>query len=249
MLLTVEKYFLWFIVYSFLGWLYESTYCSIKERKWINRGFLNGPLCPVYGTGAILVILILGNVENTVSLFLSSAVLTCTLEYLTSYVMEKLFDARWWDYSDSKFNLNGRVCLAGALAFGSFSVLLIKLLHPFVVRITNPIPTFMYHIISLVCIVICSADLVVTIAGMAGFERKLREAEAYLYKKRYTSEKSRERLAASFSSVREALRDKLNYQQIRMIESFPRLKSIKHEKALKEIREFMERVRKLKKEH
>lgn len=247
MLLTVEKYFLWFIVYSFLGWLYESTYCSIKERKWINRGFLNGPLCPVYGTGAILVILILGNVENTVSLFLSSAVLTCTLEYLTSYVMEKLFDARWWDYSDSKFNLNGRVCLAGALAFGSFSVLLVKLIHPFVLRITAKIPILMLHIITFMSIIIVIIDTIITITGMVGFDQKLKEFEKVLAKRRFTGEKSLERLSANFSSARELLREKLNYQQIRMLESFPRLKSVKHDKALTELRQLMEKIKQLKK--
>ncbi|MGM9552009.1 MAG: putative ABC transporter permease [Clostridia bacterium] len=247
MLLTIEKYFLWFILYSVIGWVYESTYCSLKEHKWINRGFLNGPICPIYGSGAIVVILILGNVEHTLSLFLSSAVLTCTLEYLTSYVMEKLFSARWWDYSDSKFNLNGRVCLAGAVAFGTFSVLLVKFLHPFVVNVTLLIPDFVCHIITAVLIVLVGTDLTITVMGMSDFNKKLKEFEKALAKRRFSGEKSLERLTANFATAKEFFREKLNYQQIRMIESFPRLKSVKHDKALLELREMMENIKRLKK--
>lgn len=90
---TVETYFLWLMIYSIIGWIYESTLCSITNKKLINRGFLNGPYCPIYGSGAILVILILGRIKNPVLLFFLGALVTCSLEYLTSYVMEKLFHA------------------------------------------------------------------------------------------------------------------------------------------------------------
>ena len=120
-MLVAAKVFLWFILYSFFGWVYESTLCSITSRSLVNRGFLNGPLCPVYGFGALTVILAFWR-EPDISpwnLFFSSMVLTCTLEYITSWAMEKLFHARWWDYSEYRYNINGRVCLLGALAFGS----------------------------------------------------------------------------------------------------------------------------------
>ena len=97
---TIETWFLWLMIYSIIGWVYESTICSIGHRKLINRGFLNGPYCPIYGTGAVLVLL-----------FFAGALVTCSLEYLTSWLMEKLFHARWWDYSKRKFNIGGRVCL------------------------------------------------------------------------------------------------------------------------------------------
>ena len=100
---TIENIFLWLIIYSVIGWIYESTLCSITERRFVNRGFLNGPYCPIYGFGAILDILILGWIKNPILLFVLSAILTCTLEYITSYLMEKLFHARWWDYSKRKF--------------------------------------------------------------------------------------------------------------------------------------------------
>ena len=122
---TIETWFLWLMIYSIIGWVYESTICSIGHRKLINRGFLNGPYCPIYGTGAVLVLLVLGRIQNPVLLFFAGAVVTCSLEYLTSWLMEKLFHARWWDYSKRKFNIDGRVCLIGAVVFGAFSVVLV----------------------------------------------------------------------------------------------------------------------------
>ena len=125
---TIETWFLWLMIYSIIGWVYESTICSIGHRKLINRGFLNGPVCPIYGTGAVLVLLVLGRIQNPVLLFFAGALVTCSLEYLTSWLMEKLFHARWWDYSKRKFNIGGRVCLIGAVVFGAFSVVLVLVL-------------------------------------------------------------------------------------------------------------------------
>lgn len=112
-MLFVEKLFLWFLFYSFCGWVYESILVSILERRPVNRGFLNGPLCPIYGAGAVGAVVVLGQVHNPLVVFLFSMVGASILEYVTSWVMEALFHARWWDYSDYKFNLNGRICLLG----------------------------------------------------------------------------------------------------------------------------------------
>lgn len=100
MIITLEHYFLWFLFYSFVGWMYESILVSCQQHRLVNRGFLNGPLCPIYGTGAILGVAILGNVHNPIIIFLISMVGATILEYTTSWVMEQLFHARWWDYSN-----------------------------------------------------------------------------------------------------------------------------------------------------
>lgn len=105
MIITLEHYFLWFLFYSFVGWMYESILVSCQQHRLVNRGFLNGPLCPIYGTGAILGVAILGNVHNPIIIFLISMVGATILEYTTSWVMEQLFHARWWDYSNFRFNL------------------------------------------------------------------------------------------------------------------------------------------------
>lgn len=125
--------FLWLMIYGCIGWIYESTLCSITSKKLVNRGMLRGPICPIYGFGALAIIFSLQNVtHNPLALFFSSMVVTCTLEYITSYVLEKLFHTKWWDYSYMKFQINGRVCLAGALVFASLSMVLMYYVHPYI---------------------------------------------------------------------------------------------------------------------
>lgn len=126
-------WFFYFIIYSFIGWLYESTLCSITGKKLVNRGFLNGPICPVYGVGAVLVIYTFyGDQMKILPLFLSSMVLTTTVEYLTSVILERLFHAKWWDYTGRPFNIHGRVYLLGAIVFATLSVLVVTYVHPII---------------------------------------------------------------------------------------------------------------------
>ena len=112
--------FLLLILYSFAGWCGEMVYCSLGQRRLCEkRGFLNGPICPIYGHGALLVLVVLdGGCRNPLATFFFGAVLTSAVEYITSFVMEKLFHMRWWDYSGIRFNLNGRVCLRNSALFG-----------------------------------------------------------------------------------------------------------------------------------
>ena len=117
---NIKDIFLWFLLYSCIGWIYETILCSVKERRFINRGFLNGPYCPIYGVGAVVNLLALGRFTNPAMLFFAGAIMDCTLEYITSWGMEKLFHARWWDYSKKFLNINGRVCLLGAVAVRRF---------------------------------------------------------------------------------------------------------------------------------
>ena len=123
---TIKIYFLLFLTYSFLGWCMEVC-CSIFERKkFVNRGFLLGPYCPIYGCGAILITLLLkGFTNNPIILFIMAILLCGILEYLTSFFMEKIFHLRWWDYSKKKFNINGRVCLDTIIPFGVLGMVII----------------------------------------------------------------------------------------------------------------------------
>ena len=170
MIITLEHYFLWFLFYSFVGWMYESILVSCQQHRLVNRGFLNGPLCPIYGTGAILGVAILGNVHNPIIIFLISMVGATILEYTTSWVMEQLFHARWWDYSNFRFNLQGRVCLLGALIFGLGGVGVVLGSQPYVERVTDMIPLPMLHTLVTVLALITIIDLAVTVAGMLEFE-------------------------------------------------------------------------------
>ena len=172
------------MIYSIIGWVYESTICSIGQRKLINRGFLNGPYCPIYGTGAVLVLLVLGRIQNPVLLFFAGAVLTCSLEYLTSWLMEKLFHARWWDYSKRKFNIGGRVCLIGAVVFGAFSVVLILVLHPWVKSLTDRLTDTALTWICAILLVGIVSDLIVTVKGLLGTHAVFAEYAVLLQQKR-----------------------------------------------------------------
>ena len=136
--------FLLFIIYSITGWIIEVIATYPDTKCFVNRGFLIGPYCPIYGNCAIAMIFLLHNVTNPILLFVLSILICSVGEYVTSYAMEKIFHARWWDYSKNKFNLNGRICLVNSLAFGVLGFLLIKFVNPFVVGlITNLSPAMM----------------------------------------------------------------------------------------------------------
>ena len=112
--------FLWiFFIYSFLGWCTEVSYAALVTGKFVNRGFLNGPVCPVYGFGVVIVLSILVPLKgNLLVLFIGSVVLTSLLEWLTGFLLEKIFHQRWWDYSDQPFNIGGYICLRFSIAWG-----------------------------------------------------------------------------------------------------------------------------------
>ena len=137
---AIYNYFIYFYLYSFVGWFFESCYCSLRPKKWINRGFLRGPFCPIYGVGALTILICLlpfrsltdNHYINEALIFVVGMVVCDIVEYLTSFVMEKAFNARWWDYSEKKFNLHGRICLTHTLYWGTCSCLFLYVLHPLV---------------------------------------------------------------------------------------------------------------------
>ena len=204
MMKTLETWFLWLMIYSIIGWVYESTICSIGHKKLINRGFLNGPYCPIYGTGAVLVLLVLGRIQNPVLLFFAGAVVTCSLEYLTSWLMEKLFHARWWDYSKRKFNIGGRVCLIGAVVFGAFSVVLILFLHPWIKSLTDRLTDTALSWVCAILLVGVVSDLIVTVKGLLGTHAVFAEYAVLLQQKR---KELADRLRTGAEEGRERLRE------------------------------------------
>ncbi len=131
----IEHYFLLFLIYSFLGWLAETVFCLIIDKKLVNRGFLIGPVCPIYGIGAVVITILLTKYsEDYFAIFGLSAILCGVLEYFTSFIMEKLFNARWWDYTEHKFNINGRICLDNLVLFGLAGVFTIEISNPLVTK-------------------------------------------------------------------------------------------------------------------
>jgi uncharacterized membrane protein len=248
------NWFLWFIVYSFVGWLYESVLCSVSGRKLVNRGFLTGPVCPVYGFGALAVILVLdGRTDSIAVLFLASALLTCTLEYLTSFLLEKLFHAKWWDYSSRRFNLNGRVSLAGALVFGVLSVLLIRYIHPFVRSLTERLPADALLLAAGIAFLLIAADTAVTVWHLFALNGRLGEIQTalngFLAQSKKRAEELRNNLLESFEQSEyyseriSALLRRGRLHNKRLLRAFPRLRSLKYEDALKKLKESLQSLR------
>ena len=158
----ITTLFIWFILYSMAGWVYETLYCSIKGLKWDNRGMLIGPYCPIYGVGAILDILLCSNFTNAMSVFFACVVGSAILEYVTSYTTERLFHAVWWDYSYLPLNLHGRICLQCSLSFGAAGIIVLYGIHPYMKQLTAPIPVPVQELLSLLFMAVFAADCALT---------------------------------------------------------------------------------------
>ena len=254
--MLICKYILWLIFYSIVGWVYETTLCSVEERKFVNRGFLNGPYCPIYGFGAILDILLIGWIDNPFALFFVGMLVTCTLEYFTSYLLEVLFHAKWWDYSYMKFNIKGRVCLLGAIIFGTFSVVLIKFIHPFVIRQTSRLSDNAILIVTILLVLLILTDIVYTLVRFTGFQQKLRELHHYFENISIDTqgymEKTLSRIESRIESqiedndtitqIKERIKSvmmKTNNQEKRMLRAFPRFRHLRYNDVLVRFKEYI----------
>lgn len=154
---------LMFLLYSFLGWIMETVYCMVIDKKFVNRGFLIGPVCPIYGFGGILIIFFLSKYkEDTLVLFCMAVIICAILEYFTSYILEKIFKTRWWDYSEKKYNLNGRISLDTMIAFGVLAILMVYFINPFVMNILNKANSSILKIVTVFFFVIFVIDTVVS---------------------------------------------------------------------------------------
>lgn len=162
-----------FAVYSCAGWLFESILCSVSEHRVINRGFLNGPICPIYGAGALAAIILLGGIEGTAKLFMWGAIVCSLLEYATSWAMEKIFHARWWDYSDRFLNLNGRICVPATLLFGAFVVLVVRVLQPTLSALFLSMDDRVLTGLCGIFLALLAVDLLITNIGLSGFRDKI----------------------------------------------------------------------------
>lgn len=158
--------YLLFWTFSFLGWIMEVVVCSICDRKLVNRGFLIGPYCPIYGFGSVIMLLLTPYKDSVFVCFILALFLCSVLEYFTSYIMEKLFKVRWWDYSNDSFNINGRICLRNALAFGALGVLFTRYLNPLFMNLMDCLSESSIKIISIIVFVITMVDIIVSLKAM-----------------------------------------------------------------------------------
>jgi len=169
---TIELGFLIFLLYAFLGWVMETIYCFLKTKKWIDRGFLIGPVCPIYGFGCLFIFAFLQKYFNDpIVLFVLIVVICSVLEYFTSYLMEKLFKARWWDYSNKNFNLNGRICLGNLLAFGLGGMMVVYLMQPLVNKLMSKLTGVLLHVLCISLGIVFIVDVVISSIIIIGFKK------------------------------------------------------------------------------
>ena len=158
---TTGQWVLLFFFYCFCGWVWESCYVSLCQRRWVNRGFLQGPLLPIYGSGAIIILFVTLPVAGNLGLVWLLGMLAATaLEYVTGDVMERLFKVRYWDYSKQKFNLNGHICLSSSIAWGFFSILLVRFIHPPIARLLADVPSWLVDPLALALTIAFTVDVV-----------------------------------------------------------------------------------------
>lgn len=170
---SLTQWLLFFFLYCFLGWIWECLYVSAYEKKWINRGFLYGPLIPIYGFGAIIVFLITLPVRDSIPMiFLAGMSCSTALEYGAGIVMQKLFHARYWDYSRNRFNLNGYICPFCSFGWGLFSVAQIKILHPLFESAILEIPVAVASLISTILVALYAADTALSVQSALYLQKK-----------------------------------------------------------------------------
>ena len=173
------KYVCIFMIYSCLGWIYETLLCTLKSGKWENRGFLYGPICPIYGVGSVMIILIMEQTRQTSlafevwQYFLISVCGSAALEYGTAWGMEKLFHARWWDYSDLPLNLHGRISLFTSLGFGVAGLLIVYRIAPLTASVMARTSVPVAEACSLLATALFSADLTLTVTALLHFDRRV----------------------------------------------------------------------------
>lgn len=185
--MIISRYFVLFVIGSFLGWVYECIFCTVQTRQWQNRGFLYGPVCPIYGIGVVgasLIVTFLPSVSGGSApwwqIFIACAVGSAILEYSTSAILERRFHAKWWDYSDKPLNVNGRICLPYTLAFGVAGVFVTRYILPLFRYMGDPVHPLLYEGLSLFFMALIAADTALTVASLTSLLQQMEAATAQL---------------------------------------------------------------------
>lgn len=214
-------------------------YCRTLEGKWTNRGFLFGPYCPIYGFGSLLIIYFLENFKSSpVAVFFLGMLFTSILEYVTSYILEKMFNAKWWDYSQMRFNINGRVCLLNSTEFAVLGLGLTYIIHPFISGIVTSTPVELCEWIAVSLMVIMAIDCSTTIAALLNFKEKLALLHETAEGIRANAEKklSDFEMYKELSGLRAKLIERSNFQIKRILDAFPDFEFKDFKKQLNEFR-------------
>ncbi|MBQ9270108.1 MAG: hypothetical protein IJ206_11455 [Oscillospiraceae bacterium] len=184
-----------FLIYSFLGWCTEVSFAALSRGVVVNRGFLNGPVCPIYGVGMIGVLLLLTPLsDHVLTLFLGGMVLCTLVELVGGWILKQVFDTRWWDYTDEPFNLGGYICLRFSILWGLAVTFVVKLVHPALLGMVNMMPHMLGVVLECLLYGLFLTDLVMTLVTIIGIKRRIREME---------------RVAAALHAVGDTISDRL----------------------------------------
>lgn len=212
----VKVYFLLFMIYSFVGWCIEVVGRLIEDKRFINRGFLIGPYCPIYGYGGILITLLLKKyTEDPLTLFIMAILVCGILEYATSYFMEKIFKARWWDYSKRKFNINGRVCLETIIPFGLLGLLIMYVTNPFLIGKLEMLSQTWLNVLFWTLLVIYVVDTIVSTVVISYIKKALK----FVAEKVDTTEELTKKIKEVLS--------KKSILHRRLADAYPKLQAVK----------------------
>lgn len=229
LIFSIYQLLLFFFIYAFLGWCTEVIYAAINSGKFVNRGFLNGPYCPIYGFGVVFVVLCIYPVrDNLALLFFGSVILTTVLEFITGFVLEKIFNEKWWDYSDEHFNIKGYICLKFSIMWGLACIIVIRVIHPLIIKLVDIIP----HIVGIIIISVMSAgiisDMIITIFAIMKIKRDIKLIKSISEKMRHISDYTGEKI---YDKVTVAM-EKNEQHKIQIEELKEKYKSVSESKGI-----------------
>ena len=220
----------YFIIYSFIGWILESVYKSILQKKIINSGFLHGPICPIYGYGAMIMYLSLRNVTNNLFLLFAFGVIVLSIfEYLVGVSLELAFKTKYWDYSKRKFNIQGRVCLRNSLYWGVLGIVFMRIIHPVIEKTVQNINPNVNIVLILILGTAIIADTIITVIGLIKINIKLEKLEELT---KIIRENAEEINKSRIESL-----EKLNNRRIASIDKINNFRRQQNEKILNKIKE------------
>lgn len=247
----------YFLIYSFLGWIMESIFRSIIEKKVINTGFLKGPICPIYGFGALIMVAVLNGLSNNiVQLFISSVIILTLWEYIVGVSLEKIFHTKYWDYSDHKINFQGRICLSNSIYWGILGVVFVKYIHPFMQKIIENTNIDMLHFIVAIVSFVFLVDVITSVVKVKNIKSALERIEELnneikekLKEIAKDTEKNTEKvnITENVQKIIEELNEKRNIIIFRLYKNVYRLKKAFPAIDTKEIREILNKKIELKK--
>lgn len=207
----ISLLFLYFVIYAFLGWILETVYCSVRERRFVARGFLYGPVCPIYGVGVLMMLCWFAPFTGQPLLFYAVATVCMSAwEYLVAWILETTTHIKYWDYSDRKFNLHGRICLSISLTWGVLAYLVIFWIHPVVAGLVERLSTFTIYVADVVLLVLLVADAAATIRELALLTAMLRKLTQMGEELQVQLALSRAELSDRLDEAREVLSDRLD---------------------------------------